>query len=168
MNQIDKGLPGHDPDEIVEDRYLLFTLGEDLFTVPLLEVGEVIEPMTPQALPNTVEHFLGLINVRGQLYGVIDLCLKFKIVPSEAQKHRSYLLFKSEKGNFALLVDVVRAVIRLDPKQIDQQPHVLSQKATPYLAGVAKVNARLISILRLKELIDDEELLAYSRSSFAS
>lgn len=47
--------------------------GETRYLIPMSEVSEVIDMSKVVAVPLTQSWFLGLINVRGNLYGVTDL-----------------------------------------------------------------------------------------------
>ena len=48
-------------------------IGGARYLVDLLEVGEIVAPVPPTAVPLTQPWYLGLANVRGSLLGVIDL-----------------------------------------------------------------------------------------------
>ncbi|MHA0111797.1 chemotaxis protein CheW, partial [Klebsiella pneumoniae] len=62
-----------------EHRYLLFRLGAELYGTPLLEVREIIEWQACKSIPHVSNYFLGVINLRGQITGVIDLRRRFGI-----------------------------------------------------------------------------------------
>jgi hypothetical protein len=65
-----------------ENRYLAFSLGAENYAIPLLLVKEVVALPKIRALPQTPAHFLGLMDLRGQVMPVIDLRLKLNIKPS--------------------------------------------------------------------------------------
>ncbi|HYX34369.1 MAG TPA: chemotaxis protein CheW [Oligoflexus sp.] len=155
-------------DEESASRYLVFELGGDVFAAPLLDVMEVIETKPPQTLPNTLPHFLGLINVRGKLFNVVDFRVKFAMKMPEFKEHAAYILYTSEVGNFALAVDKVRAVQTFNAEHIDTSSHILSQESQSFISGVAKLDSQLISIIKLKSLLEDEELLSYSKSALSA
>ena len=87
------------------DRYLIFKMGGDLYGVPLLEILEVIEPIAPQSIPNTQAHFMGLINVRGRIYFVVDFRIKFHLASSVQEGRPAYLLYQegTSEANFSVL-----------------------------------------------------------------
>lgn len=153
-----------DQDEDTAHRYLVFYLGGDSFAVPLLEVAEVIEPMPPQALPNTVPHFLGLINVRGRLFSVVDFRVKFGMKPPVSSERSAYLLYMRDSCNFALAVDFVHAVQPIAADAIETRTHILSQNSQKFVCGVAKLGSQLVSVISLKDLLEDEILLSYRQS----
>ena len=61
----------------MNDKFLLFSLGEHLFGTPLTDVAEVMEPQPVKAVPNMVAAYRGLVNVRGQVMGAVDLSTLF-------------------------------------------------------------------------------------------
>lgn len=60
-----------------ENKFLVFSVGEELYASPLLSIREVLEFQPPKPMPNMVHYFTGVINVRGAIVGVIDLRTKF-------------------------------------------------------------------------------------------
>lgn len=77
------------------------------FLFPLKEAGEIF-PMSPVlSVPYSCSWFLGVSNLRGSLYGVVDLAAFLGINPSESGREQSRLVtFNTTlEINCALLVD---------------------------------------------------------------
>ncbi len=67
--------------QLLEDRkYLIFSLASELYAVDLLQVKEVIKHNEVKPIPFMVNHFKGIINIRGQIVSVIDLRIKFNLL----------------------------------------------------------------------------------------
>ena len=60
-------------------RYLSFSLGSEDYAIPLLSVKEVIAVPEITPIPFTPSHFLGIMNLRGQVISIIDLRSKLGI-----------------------------------------------------------------------------------------
>src|ERR1700733_14388086 len=102
---------------LFEDRskykYMLFHLGQEVYGTPLLQVREVIENRPSKAVPNSVAAFEGVINLRGEVIGVIDLRKMLKINPAQSL---SILVFESSQGLMGAIVDRCIAVAEISEK----------------------------------------------------
>lgn len=67
----------------VSQRYLTFRLAQEFFAIPLLQVKEVIAMPEVTPVPQTPPHFIGIMNLRGQVITVLDLRLKLGIKPQK-------------------------------------------------------------------------------------
>lgn len=64
--------PGADPREIAA-AWLAVEAGQQHYLLALGDTGEIFPWTLPQPVPHTVAWFLGVANLRGGLYGVVDL-----------------------------------------------------------------------------------------------
>ncbi|MBX7144665.1 MAG: chemotaxis protein CheW [Oligoflexia bacterium] len=140
-----------------ESRYLVFGVGPELYGTPLLGVREVVEPQAPKPVPNTVEYFTGVINIRGEIVGVIDLRIKFG-QPVKDTPHNALMVFMTEVGPVAALVDKVESVVKLSSDQIESAPSVRTRVPSQYLTGIAEVENRLITIVDLSKILSTDEV----------
>lgn len=144
---------------ITEDdaRFLLFKVGAELYGTPLLGIREVVEPQEPKPIPNTVSFFSGVINLRGQVVGVVDLRKRFGC---EVTRHpgMALMVFETESGPLAALVDEIECVIQFAPKAIDTKPMVRSNVQSDYLLGIGNQDGRLVSLIDLNKILGDEDL----------
>ena len=139
-----------------EARYLLFKVGDEVYGTPLLGVREVVEPQPCKKMPNTVKHFKGLINIRGEIVGVIDLRTRF-IQPDE-REGKALIVFDTEAGAVGALVDQVDSVIAIPDEVIDRNPNVGSMVPIEYVVGIAKLEELLVSLIDLNKTLGTEEL----------
>ena len=86
--------PENQDDTESGDRYLVFRLGDEAYATSLLGVREVLEFQTPKPIPNAIAALLGVINIRGQIIGVLDLRLRFGI--PAARDRGSMMVFDLE------------------------------------------------------------------------
>ena len=131
---------------IDEAKFLIFQLGTELYGTPLLGVREVLQPIRPKPIPNTVKHFLGLINVRGQILGVVDLRLRFDYEALENTAVAS-LVFETEAGPIAAIVDRVVAVTKIDDEHLQKKPNIRSQVPIEFLLGATNYQGNLVTLI---------------------
>lgn len=153
--------------ELDESRYLLFTLDGNHYGTPLLGVREVIEPQEAKTVPNTVPFFKGLINIRGQIVGLVDLRLRFGYAVGESPS-QAYLVFETESGPVAAIVDKVEAVAQIEMNKIHQNPNIQSQVSMEFLFGVAQLDSRLVTLIDLKLTLSQAEYVEIRNSKLVA
>jgi len=94
----------------VSASWLAIEAGEAKCLFPLGHAGEIFPWTVPQAVPYTMPWFLGVANLRGGLYGVVELASFLSGQPAagtEATRAQSRLVALNEllEVNCALLVD---------------------------------------------------------------
>lgn len=142
-----------------EDRYFIFQLGSELCGTPLLGVREVLQPQEIKSVPNTKPYFVGMINIRGQIIGVIDLRIRYGH-PIAVSEHNAFVVFDTPKGTIAAIVDRVDSVTSIAHTAIDRSKSVVTEICPEYLLGVAHVRNRLVTLLELNTLLAEEVITA--------
>lgn len=105
-------------------RLLLVRAGGATYGVDADAVREITGPLPATRLPGAGPEVLGLVNLRGRLFPVLDLAHRLRGVPSEAQ-HPEVVVLSVEGKTLGLLVEDVREVITVED----------GMGATPLLAG---------------------------------
>lgn len=140
-----------------ESKYLLFSIGKEVFGVPLMGVREVTEPQKVKPIANTSSHFLGVINIRGEIIGVIDLRIRLSH-PAEETPFMAMIIFETAVGPMAALVDKVESVSIIEEKNVDRNPNISSDFPQKYLMGIGKINNELVTLINLNDVLGVETL----------
>ena len=140
-------------------RFLLFRVGGQLYGTPLLGIREVVEPQEPKPIPNTVSFFCGVINLRGQVVGVIDLRTRFGCEASRLPR-MALMIFATESGPLGALVDEIECVVKIPPEKIESKAVIRTQVPADYFIGIGNQDGRLISLIDLNKILGTEELKA--------
>jgi purine-binding chemotaxis protein CheW len=137
-------------------KYLCFGLGQEEFGIPLLSVKEVLAIPEITPIPQTPPHFLGIINLRGNVISIMDLRSKFGIKTTSAEETTVVIL---DFGDYQLgiVVDRVDSVLSIDADQISSKPHIESSKSTEYISGVYRQEKKLILILDIAKALSVED-----------
>ncbi len=147
-----------------DNRFLVFTVGGEGFCAPLMDVREIIEPVPVKPVPNTKSYFLGVINLRGEIVGVLDMRLRMG-VEAKPHMHNVLIVYDSPAGPIAALVDRVDQVVNIDTEKLDKSPSVVTKLPLEYLIGVAQHGDRLLTTVNLKKMLAEEELVALRHAS---
>lgn len=134
--------------------YLLFTIGAELYGTRIEDIREVVELGTMKTLPNTVDCFAGITNLRGQIVSVIDLRIRFGV--EKTSPRPVILLFECEQGAVGALVDKIKDVTQIT--NIETTPNVIAKIPQKYLLGIGSTPSGLVTIVDLKTVLSIEEL----------
>lgn len=142
-----------------EERYLQFSLGHESYAVHLLQVKEVIPTPETTKLPNSPKHFVGIMNLRGQIISIYDLRKKLGIqMDANAQTEEAVVIVNIEDTSIGLVVDSINKVINIQTENILQVPEIKSQVNAKYIEGVHRDSDHLTMILNLGTIFDIKEV----------
>jgi purine-binding chemotaxis protein CheW len=154
-------------DESSKSKYLIFRLGGERYGAPLLQVKEVIK-MTPiKPVPHTVNHFLGVINLRGQIVSVVDLRAKLAIREYDP-KSGLILVVDSGHSSIGALVDSIESVKEIRPEDIDADPAIETLVSSTNLRGVAKCDEGLTILIDLSQALSSEDMKKMTKAREAA
>jgi purine-binding chemotaxis protein CheW len=148
-------------------RWITFSLGQELYAFPLLSVKEVIAPPAITPLPQSVPHFLGITNLRGQVIPILDLRKKLGIKPSGSSE-TAVVICDLEAHCVGLLVDAIDAVLEPAADKISDTPPLPSTPggaAPGYVVGVYQHESRLVLLLDLARLLGPADRAAISQGA---
>jgi purine-binding chemotaxis protein CheW len=135
-------------------RYIQFSLGQEIYAIPLLDVKEVIPIPETTKLPNAPKHFVGIMNLRGQIISVVDLRIKLNIPKTEAPTEEAVIIASLLGLNVGLVVDSINKVLTLNRSDINEVPEVNFQVSSKYLLGVYQGSENLTIMLDLEQVLD--------------
>lgn len=145
---------------------LTFRLGGQVYGLAVTEVAQIIEMVTLTLLPQTPWAIQGVFNWHGKIVPVLDLRLRFGLPHKSYQLHTPIILTHLREYTLGLIVDWVEDVVEIPatdletgetmiPSPLISPPPGSEQRS--YWAGVAKVERRLIPILKIEVLLSLEE-----------
>jgi len=157
----------HSSNEMIQgDRYLSFSLGQEDYAIPLLEVREVIAITETTNVPYAPPHFLGIMNLRGQVISVIDLRKKFAIKPKETSE-TAIIICDLGAVSLGVVVDSVNAVLLANASEISERPEIDNTKRTEFITGVYRKDNKLILLLDIAKALSLEDQKAISQNAAA-
>lgn len=148
--------------ENVHMQYLMFSLGDETFGIPIEQVREIIEYPGLTTVPLTPAFMRGVINLRGAVVPVIDLSVRFGRQRTEIQRRSCVVVIESpsdgERRPLGIIVDGVTEVVDVSPDQIEQRPEFGSGLRADFVASVLKREQGFVLILNLGEVLSFSEL----------
>lgn len=145
--------------------YICFSLGNEKFALPLLQVKEVIADIQTTPIPQTPAYFKGIMNLRGQVISVIDLRAKLNIVGSKKTEELAIIILDFEPFALGVVVDTVDCVTTYEGSNISQSLSADTSVNSKLIIGVAKEEHGMILILDLKAILNAHDYKAISGAS---
>jgi len=138
-------------------RFIEFSLGNEDYAIPLLMVREVISVPDTTPIPKSPSHFLGIMNLRGQVISVVDLRKKLK-VEAKQDKEEAVIIVDIGGMNIGVVVDSINRVLAFSSDEVSEMPEVENQLNTHYIFGVYKKENSLTVLLDIAKVLDLKDL----------
>lgn len=146
------------------ERFLSFSLGEEEYAIPLLVVKEVIAVPEITPIPFTPPHFLGIMNLRGQVISIIDFRTKLGIKP-HASAETAVIICDLSPLSLGVVVDSINSVISPKASELSDKPDVQSSRNTDYITGVYRHDNELVLLVDIAKALSVEDLQALASTS---
>ncbi|MEM1184851.1 MAG: chemotaxis protein CheW [Planctomycetota bacterium] len=135
-----------------------FEVNGEEFAVDILAVHEINRMMELTRVPQSPPEVVGVINLRGKIIPVIDLRSRFRMPPGEETDHNRIVVVEVAGRVIGFIVDRVHEVLRVPGTIVDTAPQMVTSIDTDFIAGVGKLDDRLLILLDLPKLFNAEEL----------
>ncbi|MEM7754301.1 MAG: chemotaxis protein CheW [Planctomycetota bacterium] len=139
-------------------QFVTFEVHGEEFAVDILTVREINRMMDLTRVPQSAPEVVGVINLRGKIIPVVDLRAKFMMPPGEQTDHNRIVVVEVSGRVIGFIVDRVHEVLRIPGSIVDTAPQMVTSIDTDFIAGVGKLDDRLLILLDLPKLFRVEEL----------
>jgi purine-binding chemotaxis protein CheW len=145
-------------------QYLSFQLGGEVYAIAILRVREIIEYGRVTPVPMMPAWMRGVINLRGAVVPVVDLCARFGGAPAVAGRRACIVIVEAggEEGVDVLgvVVDAVHEVVDIDAAAIEPPPAFGAGMRADFIAGMARMEGRFVILLDVDRVLSVGELSA--------
>lgn len=151
------------------DQYLTFVMDDEEYGVDILSVQEIRGWEKTTKIPNSPSYLKGVINLRGTIVPIVDLRVKFNLPQVEYTPVTVVIVlklsFESGERTVGIVVDAVSDVHSILESEIRESPDVSHTANSQFIKGLASINEKMVIILELAKLLDDQELPENSKSN---
>ena len=143
-----------------QEKYIVFTLMNKKYGVPILNVLEIGELTNTTPIPNLPNWIRGVTNIRGEIVSIIDLGIYLGIPKMEKLDSGKMLVIRSldDEMNAAVIVDQINQIYNVSQDEIMKPEAPVDNKIAPFLHGVCEFNDELLMLLDLEKFFNNPEI----------
>ena len=145
------------------NRYLIFSLGTELYGSPLQLIREVLKNGEVKEVPYMKTYFKGVINVRGKIISVLDLREKFGL-KIDVETTEMMLVIEKDGHYLATIVDEVLAVGTIEEGSVDRNPTLSTKIPLDFFLGIGQWKNRLVNLIDIGGVMSKEDFSTISRT----
>ncbi len=135
-----------------ELRLVGFHVADQVFAVPIMMVQEVLRAVPVTQLPGAPDFLAGVTNLRGRVTPLVDLARMLGITVRDEEVDNFLIVCRIQDMQIGLQVRAIDTMHRAPQSDIEWGIEVQVGVAADMLAGLLKVNDRLIKILSVSRL----------------
>jgi len=153
-------------------QYLTFAVASESFAAGIQAIREILEVPPLTIVPRVPGFVRGVINLRGAVVPVIDLAARFELGVTELARRTCVVVVEAagaaeagEDGRagaarqvLGVLVDAVHEVQDIGEHDIEPTPSLGTRIDPEFLSGMARVGGRLLGVLDLGRVLQQQEL----------
>jgi len=151
------------------ERYLTFRLAEATYGIAILKVQEIIGLQSITRVPQTPRFVRGVINLRGRVVPVIDLCLRFAM-PQAPDTERTCIVVTQVDGptgivTMGVIVEDVAEVVDIPLDLVEDVPEFGAGVKTEFLLGMGRLDKMVVLLLDIDKVLSAEEVVLVDRAA---
>jgi purine-binding chemotaxis protein CheW len=137
---------------MAERTFVQFQAGQSVYGLPVTSVIEIIRLVALSPVPDPTPDLLGMINLRGRVIPVFDLCRSLQ-GEQRPLSLRMYIVIADVGGEaLGVVVDDVLDVVTIQDDQFQVSRALGGSNA--FAAGIARIGAEMLTILNFSPLLD--------------
>ncbi|MBD7942675.1 MULTISPECIES: chemotaxis protein CheW [Psychrobacillus] len=130
-------------------KVVVFQLADKEYVIPVSQVQGIEKLIHITRVPKTPSFVKGVINLRGVVTPIIDLKSRFNLGESTLDESSRIIIISLEDMNVGVIVDSANDVLDIPMDSIEPQPEVVGGLEQDFIAGVTKIDKRLLILLHL-------------------
>lgn len=148
-------------------QYLTFKLADELYAINVANIKEVLSVPKLTKVPRMPDFMSGIINLRGSVVPVLDLCKKFGLGETAFTVDTGIIVTEidtvRDDGSVERLIigvfsDEVQKVVTIEPADIEPPPKIGISIDTTFIQGMGHVGSNFIIILNINKILTGSEM----------
>jgi purine-binding chemotaxis protein CheW len=133
-----------------------FRLDNEDYAIAITKIQEIILMKPITRIPQVPDFIEGLINLRGSVIPIVNLRKRFGLPAREVDDETRTIVVNIREKTVGCIVDAVTQVMRINRDQIQPPPLSVLAVSHQYIAGLARLEDRLLIILDIERLFDEQ------------
>jgi purine-binding chemotaxis protein CheW len=139
-----------------------FTIGNNVFGVDIELAHEIIRSAPITAVPNAPDFVEGVMNLRGNIFPVIDLRKRLNLYSEEFSREETWTIILEIQGMMTgFIVDTVTRILKVYSGSIEEEPDkdkIPVKLDRNYISGVCNIGGALLVLLDFNEILLGDEV----------
>ena len=145
---------------VADLKLIIFQLKGKEYAIPVSEVRSIEKVQHITRVPSSSHFVKGVINLRGVVTPIIDLRSRFGMEEDAYSDSTRVIIVALEDMEVGLIVDAANDVLDVQTESIEPQPEVVGSEEADFISGVVKVGKRLMILLDLEMVLNQEKVKA--------
>jgi purine-binding chemotaxis protein CheW len=145
------------------EQYLTFIIGGEEYGVAIRYVKDInpIQSKDITPVPFLADYIKGIINQRGTIVPVIDVCLRFGRPPESYHERTCVIVVELDDISIGMVVDSVKEVLTIPAERMTKPPRMSAMSENKYVKNIASLGEGqgVALLLDIHKLFYDGELL---------
>lgn len=144
-----------EPVDFLNDRYLVFTIDDTYYGLPLALALEILTMQSITKLPLVSDYIEGIINLRGKVIPVLDVRKKLGILQRADNNTNCIIVIDIHDMHVGLMVDMVSEVASVPPEKIVPPPKTIGKKSND-ISSISRLDNKVILNLDFEKFFRDD------------
>lgn len=131
-----------------------FKVGDLCCAFDMEDVDEIKRTFVMTRVCRAPDYVCGIMNLRGRIVTVIDICKKMAIEDHEACLRHNLIIVHKENEQIALLVNGIEDTVAVNRNEVEYPPSTIDISLRRYLSGIYKAPGCLIAVLNSAAILD--------------
>jgi len=149
----------------------VFKLGQEEYGLHIDQIKEVVITPNITRMPQTPSYVMGVANIRGNVIAIFDLEDRFNLTRNIQKQGSKYtLVVEGEDVKMGLLVNEVPNTVSVNTADFDESVGIINDAnaETNYIKGIIKTDDRLIILIDIFKVIDQEMSSTMKKAAVAA
>lgn len=142
-----------DFEDTQKDKYLTFSIGEDIYGLDISYVLEIIGVQEITQVPGQQPFIRGVINLRGKIIPAMDIRLRFGKEPRVYDDRTCVVVLDIQELTVGIIVDTVVEVLSIPEEQISEPPQFENKSGSNFVRGIGKLGEAVKLLLDVQQLV---------------
>lgn len=150
---------------------IVFKQGDEEYALHIDQIKEVVITPSITRMPQTPSYIKGVANIRGNIIAILDLEEKFNLKRSHGTntENNYTLVVESDDLKMGILVREVPNTLNIGASDFDESVGIINDVNSDgnYVKGIVKYDKRLIIVIDIFKVIDQEMLGSLKKTGAA-
>ena len=138
-------------------KVIVFELAGKEYAIPVKYVMSIQKMPYITRVPGVEPYVLGVINLKGTIIPILDLRGRFGLEQKVHDSSTRIIIVSYNQLEVGIVVDAAKAVLEFSEDIIEPQPKVIGIPETDFINGVAMLEKRLITLIKVERILQVSE-----------